>query len=58
MNGRRNQILFWAACRAFEMGGDPELVSRIEVAAITNGLDEHEVRATIQSAANTVGGAQ
>jgi len=38
--GERNHLVFWAACRAMERGGSPELLARIAAAARANGLGE------------------
>lgn len=55
--GRRNGRLFWAACRAWEAGGDPDLLDLLGEAAVAAGLREAEVSATLASAARTAGGA-
>ncbi|MGP4000033.1 bifunctional DNA primase/polymerase [Streptomyces sp. 8N706] len=49
--GRRNDRLFWAACRAYETGHGPELTPALIEAAVRTGLTEREARATITSAA-------
>ncbi|MFF3754126.1 bifunctional DNA primase/polymerase [Streptomyces sp. NPDC002018] len=49
--GQRNTRLFWAACRAYEHGFGDALVEPLVDAAVRTGLDEHEARATIASAA-------
>jgi hypothetical protein len=51
--GSRNQILYWAACRAYERGSDPALRADLLSAAMTAGLSESEARQTIQSAARS-----
>jgi hypothetical protein len=50
--GKRNDVLFWAACRAAELdGADPAAVTAALVAAaLTAGLAEREARRTIASA--------
>jgi hypothetical protein len=45
--GERNHLVFWAACRAMERGGSPELLSRIAAAARANGLGEARRGATL-----------
>ncbi|MFF1420975.1 bifunctional DNA primase/polymerase [Streptomyces sp. NPDC058280] len=49
--GQRNTRLFWAACRAYEHGFGEALVESLVDAAVRTGLNEHEARATIASAA-------
>jgi hypothetical protein len=60
--GERNELLYWAACRAFEHvrvgeaeGGEAR--DRLRDAAIGTGLAEGEVEATLRSAAAEVGAA-
>ncbi|MGW3358750.1 bifunctional DNA primase/polymerase [Streptomyces bungoensis] len=53
--GQRNTRLFWAACRAYENGIGPALLTPLVEAARTTGLTEHEARATIASAARMTG---
>ncbi|MFI9601841.1 bifunctional DNA primase/polymerase [Streptomyces sp. NPDC052043] len=53
--GQRNTRLFWAACRAYENGIGPLLVTPLVDAARHTGLTEHEARATIASAARLTG---
>jgi hypothetical protein len=53
--GERNHLVFWAACRAMERGGSPELLDRIAAAAVAVGLTEHEVDRTIGSATKRTG---
>ncbi|MGB6164029.1 MAG: bifunctional DNA primase/polymerase [Pseudonocardiaceae bacterium] len=48
--GSRNQILYWAACRAHERGSPPALLAELLAAAMNAGLSESEARQTIQSA--------
>jgi hypothetical protein len=50
--GQRNDVLYWAACRAAELdGADRAAVTRALVAAaLTAGLDEREARRAIASA--------
>ena len=45
--GERNHLVFWAACRAMERGGSPELLARIAAAARANGLGKPERGATV-----------
>lgn len=51
--GNRNDLLFWAACRAYERGPVDE--QAFVDAAMTAGLPEHEAMRTIRSAAEKVG---
>jgi len=51
--GRRNDVLFWAACRAHECGGDTILLDDLRTAAASNGLSSLEVENTLKSAACT-----
>ncbi|MGW2636521.1 bifunctional DNA primase/polymerase [Streptomyces sp. NPDC001348] len=53
--GQRNTRLFWAACRAYENGIGPALVTPLVDAALHTGLSEREARATIASAARMTG---
>ncbi|AGS70555.1 bifunctional DNA primase/polymerase [Streptomyces collinus] len=53
--GQRNTRLFWAACRAYENGIGPALLTPLLEAALHTGLDEREARATIASAARMTG---
>ncbi|MFE5402426.1 bifunctional DNA primase/polymerase [Streptomyces sp. NPDC056580] len=53
--GQRNTRLFWAACRAYENGIGPALLSPLLEAALDTGLTEREARATIASAARMTG---
>ncbi|MGW0879029.1 bifunctional DNA primase/polymerase [Streptomyces sp. NPDC002671] len=53
--GQRNTRLFWAACRAYENGIGPALVTPLIEAALNTGLTEREARATIASAARMTG---
>lgn len=55
--GNRNPALYWAARRACERGGDPQLLHDLASAALSTGLTEREVRNTISSAARAAGGA-
>ncbi|WP_328554619.1 bifunctional DNA primase/polymerase [Streptomyces sp. NBC_00358] len=48
--GQRNTRLFWAACRAYENGIGPQLVTPLVQAAVRTGLTEREARSTIASA--------
>ncbi|MFE3742320.1 bifunctional DNA primase/polymerase [Streptomyces sp. NPDC059134] len=54
--GQRNTRLFWAACRAYEHGFGDALAAELVDAAVRTGLDEHEARATIASAARLTAG--
>ncbi|MGW7606141.1 bifunctional DNA primase/polymerase [Streptomyces sp. NPDC054766] len=49
--GQRNTRLFWAACRAYENGIGPQLITPLVQAAVRTGLTEREARSTIASAA-------
>ena len=52
--GNRNELLFWAACRAFDDGLQLQQVTALlESAALACGLTEREVTATIASASKT-----
>jgi Bifunctional DNA primase/polymerase, N-terminal len=51
---RRNDNAFWAMCRAVERGDDATL-QQIAAAAVSTGLTEHEVRASMRSARTTAG---
>ncbi|MGW0765869.1 bifunctional DNA primase/polymerase [Streptomyces sp. NPDC002676] len=53
--GQRNTRLFWAACRAYENGIGPALLTPLIEAALNTGLTEREARATIASAARMTG---
>ncbi|MER7894895.1 bifunctional DNA primase/polymerase [Streptomyces sp. NPDC096046] len=53
--GQRNTRLFWAACRAYEDGIGPALVTPLVEAALHTGLSEREARTTIASAARLTG---
>lgn len=53
--GQRNTRLFWAACRAYEDGIGPALVTPLIDAALHTGLSEREARTTIASAARMTG---
>ncbi|WP_433657552.1 bifunctional DNA primase/polymerase [Nocardia sp. CA-128927] len=48
--GNRNQALFWAACRAYDSGGDPNVLQELMFAAMRVGLPDSEIEATLQSA--------
>ncbi|MFI8963175.1 bifunctional DNA primase/polymerase [Streptomyces sp. NPDC053493] len=48
--GQRNTRLFWAACRAYENGAPADLLTALTTAALTTGLEEPEIRATLASA--------
>lgn len=52
IDGERNRTLHWAACRAAEDGLD--LDAELTDAALSIGLPEVEIRATLASAKNTV----
>lgn len=52
--GQRNSRLFWAACRAAEVGADDAPAVLLD-AAVGTGLAEAEARSTIASAFRTVG---
>lgn len=54
VEGQRNRKLFWAACRALEDGLDLE--QELTDAARGVGLDDMEIRATLNSARNTMEG--
>ncbi|MFF7735194.1 bifunctional DNA primase/polymerase [Streptomyces sp. NPDC007984] len=53
--GQRNTRLFWAACRAYENGIGPALLTPLVDAALHTGLSEREARTTIASAARMTG---
>jgi hypothetical protein len=50
----RNDGLFWAACRAAEVG-DETLLADLAAAAASTGLPDREIAATIRSARRTAG---
>jgi hypothetical protein len=52
--GNRNDGLFWAACRAAEVG-DGTVLAELATAARSAGLDDREITATIRSAQRTAG---
>lgn len=53
--GKRNELLFWAACQALRDGHPPETFDLLEGAAVVAGLTEREAAATIASARRTQG---
>jgi hypothetical protein len=55
--GNRNNALHWAACCAFEKGGDEALLDRVRDAARTAGLGDREIEQTLRSARRTAGAA-
>ena len=50
--GNRNAALYWACCRALESGHDD--LTDLESAGVTAGLDEAEIRRTVESARRKV----
>jgi hypothetical protein len=56
--GNRNNVLHWAACAAIKQDAPGTVLDAIAAAAVTVGLDERDVWATIRSAARTVTGGQ
>lgn len=54
VEGTRNGVLFWAACRAYADG--LSLDEDLTAAALTVGLDETEINRTLRSARHTAGG--
>jgi hypothetical protein len=50
--GKRNDVLYWAACRSAELDGADHgaVTAALVAAALTAGLDEREARRTIASA--------
>ena len=54
--GRRNDRLFWAACRAYETGAGDELAPALIEAALHTGLTRREAEATVASAARSATG--
>lgn len=54
VGGGRNQITFWALCRALERGGS-DLVPEIRTAALNTGLTEREFDTCLRSAQRTTG---
>jgi hypothetical protein len=54
--GRRNDRLFWAACRAYEAGTGDELARDLIEAALHTGLTRREAEATVASAARSATG--
>lgn len=55
--GRRNSVLFWAACRAAECGAGPGVYDALVDAAVRAGLPQTDCLATVQSAQRTAGSA-
>jgi len=53
--GNRNAALYWAACRAAEVG-DQDVLAELVGAAVQAGLDEAEAQRTVASAVRTVSG--
>jgi hypothetical protein len=53
--GRRNQLLYWAALRAITEDHGPDVLDALDAAGQTCGLDPIEVRRTMQSAARRAG---
>lgn len=54
--GSRNDILYWASCRALEEGSPPSAVAHAMTAAgKAAGLGEDEIRASVRSAIGRVG---
>lgn len=51
--GRRNHVLYWAACRAAEDGALDGIRDDLVAAAMAAGLPEHEARRTVESAGRT-----
>jgi len=49
--GNRNNGLFWAACRAAELGVVDAISNDLVAAAVASGLDEREAHQTLRSAA-------
>jgi len=56
LEGSRNRVLYWAACRAHERGSAPALLAELLAAAVSAGLSESEARQTIRSAARSAQG--
>ncbi|MGW2329952.1 bifunctional DNA primase/polymerase [Streptomyces sp. NPDC001700] len=54
--GRRNDRLFWAACRAYETGAGDALAPALIDAALHTGLTRREAEATVASAARSTTG--
>lgn len=52
--GRRNHLLYWAACRALEEGHAVGVLEELSAVAQTIGLDPREIRRTMQSAERRV----
>ena len=51
----RNDMLFWAACRAIEEGVDPDIAANLlHERARERGLDDREIERTLASAVSTV----
>lgn len=48
--GNRNDALYYAACRAYDDGGDPQLLHDLAIAAAGIGLSHNEIEQTIRSA--------
>ncbi|AXQ64458.1 DNA polymerase/primase [Gordonia phage Neville] len=50
VEGERNHKFFWAACRAYQEGADPELMGALVNAARSIGLTEREIGLSLRSA--------
>jgi hypothetical protein len=48
--GERNEVLYWAACRIVEAGGDEAVLETAIQAGMDAGLSEREARRTVESA--------
>lgn len=55
--GNRNHGFYWACCKAVTEGAWPVVRHDLRQAALSIGLTEREVDATMRSAARTIGGA-
>ncbi|MFH5822246.1 bifunctional DNA primase/polymerase [Georgenia sp. AZ-5] len=53
--GERNQRLFWAACRAAELGADERTFDDLRDAAVVVGLPDSEARRAVDSARRRIG---
>jgi hypothetical protein len=51
--GNRNNVLFWASCRATENGVIDQIADLLIATALTSGLTETEARRTVASARRT-----
>jgi hypothetical protein len=53
MEGNRNNVLYWAACRAAEDGLIDQIEDELIAAAVSAGENETKARRTVASARRT-----